>query len=118
MRLLKESIAYSQTPPVKRICSTNSEFEVYINMIKDQSVKRGYGKIVEKVQKVKKVEVKKVEKFGIFVFFKKNHHGFNYQSLITGHFRKHKKYTSTTLAPIKNKTNIGEHISTKQNTSR
>ena len=31
---------------------------------------------------------------------------------------KYKKHTSTTLAPMKNKTNIRGHISTKLNTSR
>ena len=38
---LKESIAYSQALCVKRICSTDSEFEAHINTIKDQFVKRG-----------------------------------------------------------------------------
>ena len=41
-RSLKESIAYSQALRVKRICFTNSELEVHINIFKDQFVKSGY----------------------------------------------------------------------------
>ena len=43
-RSLKESITYSQALYVKRICSSNSEFEAHIFTIKDQFVKYGYVK--------------------------------------------------------------------------
>ena len=44
---LKESIPYSQALSVKRICSTNSEFEAHNNVIKDQFIKYGYEKTLD-----------------------------------------------------------------------
>ena len=57
-RSLKESVPYTQALRVKRICSTNSEFEAHINTIKDQFVKRGYEKtlIENHIEKVAKLD--------------------------------------------------------------
>ena len=60
MRSFKESITYSQATPVKKTCFSNSEFELYINIIKDQFVKCRYEKTVveNRVKKVEKVNRK------------------------------------------------------------
>ena len=64
MRSFKESITYSQATPVKKTCFSNSEFELYTNIIKDQFVKCGYEKTVVENQ------VKKVEKVNrTFLFY-------------------------------------------------
>ena len=64
---LKESAAYSQALRVKRICSTNSEFEVHINIIKYQFVKHGYEETLFENQ-IEKVE----ELDGSFLLAKQN----------------------------------------------
>ena len=57
-RSLKESISYSQTLRVKRICSTNSEFKPHVNIIKYQFVKRRYDKtlIENQIEKVARLD--------------------------------------------------------------
>ena len=57
-RSLKERIPQSQALLIIRICSTNSEFEVHINTIKDQFVKRGYEKTLteNQIEKVSKLD--------------------------------------------------------------
>ena len=66
-RSLKESIPYSQALLVKRICSTNPEFETLINTVEDQFIKCGYKKTlienqIEKVVKLDLVEQNKSNK--------------------------------------------------------
>ena len=97
LRSLKGSIPYSQALHVKRICSKNSEFEVHINITKDQFVKRGYEKTLIENQTKK---VAKLDRSVLLVELNKSKNASCLPLAVTFNRKasKHNKHTSTTLA--------------------